>query len=64
MFIIIYIVFVFQDVLRFWLQKGVDGFRGDAIRKLFESKDVYKNESGILVITVASINYVYQIKHT
>ncbi|XP_022325867.2 alpha-glucosidase-like [Crassostrea virginica] len=40
-----------SDVLRFWLQKGVDGFRGDAIRKLFESKDVYKNESGILNLT-------------
>ena len=64
MFIIIHIVFVFQDVLRFWLEKGVDGFRGDAIRKLFESRDVYENENGILVKTVVNIDCIFQLKHT
>jgi len=27
---------VFQEVLEFWLEKGVDGFRVDAIPHLFE----------------------------
>lgn len=39
------------NVLRFWLEKGVDGFRGDAIRKLFEFEDVHRNENGNLNLT-------------
>jgi alpha-glucosidase len=27
---------LFQDILRFWLDKGVDGFRVDAVPHLFE----------------------------
>lgn len=41
--------FYTQNVLHFWLEKGVDGFRGDAIRKLFEYEDVHMNENGVLV---------------
>lgn len=33
-----------QDVLLFWLKQGVDGFRVDAIRHLYEEKDLTKNE--------------------
>lgn len=40
-----------KNVLRFWLEKGVDGFRGDAIRKLFEFEDVHRNENGVLNLT-------------
>ena len=30
----------FQEVLRFWLDKDVDGIRVDAISKLFEDYDL------------------------
>ncbi|XP_048738761.2 maltase 1-like isoform X2 [Ostrea edulis] len=40
-----------SNILRFWLGKGVDGFRGDAIRKLFESQDLQENENGIQNLT-------------
>ena len=33
-----------QDVLKFWLERGVDGFRVDAIQTLFEVEDVFLDE--------------------
>merc|ERR1712004_300571 len=33
-----------KDVLRFWIEKGVDGFRVDAARHLFEVQDLSLNE--------------------
>merc|ERR1712070_1328585 len=34
------VVAAMQDVLRFWLERGVDGFRVDAVPFLFESTDL------------------------
>ena len=36
--------FLPQEVLRFWLEKGVDGFRVDAVRHLYETKDFLKDQ--------------------
>lgn len=36
-----------QDVLEFWLQKGVDGFRADALKFMFESPNVTEDETGL-----------------
>ncbi|XP_062577506.1 alpha-glucosidase-like [Saccostrea cucullata] len=36
-----------KNVLRFWLQKGVDGFRADALKFMFESQNVTQNETGL-----------------
>ncbi|KAK7482601.1 hypothetical protein BaRGS_00026202 [Batillaria attramentaria] len=33
-----------NDVVRFWLERGVDGFRVDALECLFEAEDVSKDE--------------------
>ncbi len=38
------VLFILQDVLRFWLSKGVDGFRIDAAKHLFEAEDLSQNE--------------------
>lgn len=38
-----------QDVLEFWLQKGVDGFRADALKFMFESPNVTEDETGLTV---------------
>ena len=32
--------FSFQNVIRFWLEKGVDGFRVDAVPYLFEDPEL------------------------
>ncbi|MDB5452365.1 MAG: alpha-amylase [Caulobacteraceae bacterium] len=37
------VVTAMLDVLRFWLNRGVDGFRVDAIHHLFESEDLADN---------------------
>lgn len=31
--------FFFQDVIKYWLRKGIDGFRVDAIPHLFENSN-------------------------
>ncbi|XP_070531688.1 amino acid transporter heavy chain SLC3A1-like [Ptychodera flava] len=33
------------DAMEFWLKKGVDGFRVDAIKHLYEVEDVYQDEA-------------------
>ena len=33
-----------QDILLFWLKKGIDGFRVNAVAHLFESKDLTADE--------------------
>ncbi|XP_046544948.1 alpha-glucosidase-like [Haliotis rubra] len=33
-----------NDVLRFWMERGVDGIRVDAIMKLFESENIFQDE--------------------
>lgn len=38
-----------QGVLEFWLQKGVDGFRADALKFMFESPNVTEDETGLTV---------------
>ena len=40
------VVSAMQGVLRFWLERGVDGFRVDAVPFLFESDDLSRNEPG------------------
>ena len=40
---IVLIRYTFQNVLRFWLDRGVDGFRIDAIPYLFEVKNLSQN---------------------
>lgn len=35
---------VFQDALKFWLDKGVDGFRVDAVLDLFEDEQLRDEE--------------------
>ncbi|XP_077986175.1 maltase 1-like [Glandiceps talaboti] len=34
-----------MDAMEFWLKKGVDGFRIDAIKHQYEVEDVYQNET-------------------
>ncbi|XP_076446574.1 maltase 1-like [Babylonia areolata] len=48
-----------NDVVRFWLEKGVDGMRVDALDYLFESADVSKDEprSGIPGVTPPQAAY-------
>ncbi|XP_048773501.1 maltase A3-like [Ostrea edulis] len=36
-----------EEVLRFWLRKGVDGFRADALKFMFEAKNVSQDEVGL-----------------
>ncbi|XP_061184522.1 maltase A3-like [Saccostrea echinata] len=52
-----------SNVLRFWLHKGVDGFRGDAIRKLFEFQDLHENENGIKNLT-RNLREIYPVMKT
>ncbi len=42
--LISYISCILQNVLRFWLDKGVDGFRIDAAKHLFEAEDLTQDE--------------------
>ena len=37
-------VFYLKDILRFWLDKGVDGFKIDALAHLFEVNDTNLDE--------------------
>jgi glycosidase len=51
-----------QDVLRFWTQKGVDGFRVDAIQTLFEVEDLSLDEPRTFledVSPVSSLLYIF-----
>lgn len=45
----ILIVLVLQRVLQFWLDRGVDGFRVDAIATLFEVEDLSLNEEPSMI---------------
>lgn len=33
-----------QNVIKFWLDKGVDGFRVDAVRHIYEAAELNKHE--------------------
>lgn len=37
--------FLFQNIIRFWLDNGIDGFRIDAIPHVYEVADISLNET-------------------
>lgn len=48
-----------KNVLRFWLDRGADGFRIDAIGCLFEVEDLSIDEPRSQVANVSSMDYLY-----
>lgn len=46
-----------KDVLRYWLDKGADGFRIDAVNHLFEDPAM-RNEP-LSGLTLSPTNYLY-----
>ena len=55
---------LFQDVLSFWLSHGVDGFRADAVRHLYEVEDLLQDQQISNVpntspVSVQSLSKVY-----
>ncbi|CAG0888538.1 unnamed protein product [Cyprideis torosa] len=52
----------FETILQFWLDRGVDGFRVDAINQFAEVEDVYQNEP-ISGLTNDTGDWKY-LKHT
>ncbi|XP_071087645.1 alpha-glucosidase-like [Haliotis cracherodii] len=48
-----------NDVLRFWMERGVDGIRVDAIMKLFESENIFQDEPRSNRPDVPAFQYEY-----
>lgn len=54
-----YVLFASQEIITFWLRKGVDGFRVDAIPHLFETNYTSDEpESNIKGVTKDDYNYL------
>ena len=57
-------IFYLKGILRFWLDKGVDGFRIDALAHLFEVNDTSLDEpknpdgAGVDPVGFRLINYI------